>query len=75
MASGILKLVPSVGHAMSEQRKLFSQADEFDFKRKFVIELLALQAMQSGEVNVEDTLAMAGKVWDAMVEHGVNDSQ
>lgn len=59
---------------MSEERKLFSQADEFDFKRKFVIELLALQAMQSGEVNVEDTLAMADKVWETVVEHGVNDT-
>lgn len=60
---------------MSDTRKLFSAGDEFDFKRKFAIELLAIQVMQSGEVNVEDTLAMADKVWDAMVKHGVNDSK
>lgn len=58
---------------MSDERKLFSLADEFDFKRKFVIELLALQAMQNGEVNVEDTLAMADKVWETVVEYGVNE--
>lgn len=71
---------------MSDNRKLFSAGDEFDFKRKFVIEFLALRANeQYNEYHhthapfewhkVNDALAMADVVWDAMVEHGVNDSK
>lgn len=64
---------------MSDERKLFSQADEFDFKRKFVIAYMAAQypviippAVEPSHVRT--AYGMANKWWDALVEHGVNDT-
>jgi hypothetical protein len=64
---------------MSEERKLFSQADEFDFKRKFVIAYMASEFVpRNVEVIqphvVQNALDMADKWWEAIVEHGVNDT-
>ena len=64
---------------MSEQRKLFSQADEFDFKRKFVIAYMASEFVpRNVEVIqphvVQAAYDMAEKWWSALVEHVVNDT-
>jgi len=63
---------------MSDERKLFSAGDEFEFKRKFVIAYFAAEYVPPTAVilassHVQTAYDMADKWWEAIVEHGIND--
>ncbi len=67
---------------MSEERKLFSSGDEFEFKRQFVIAYLASRnGAVIGQVEglsvgyVQTAHKMADQWWEALVAHGVNDQK
>ncbi len=63
---------------MSEQRKLFTEADEFDFKRKFVIAYLAGLSTTSDVATadyVQSVYETADKWWQAIVNEADNDGK